>query len=149
MRQYLLNAGKWGKQPRPPALHHRTPAALDAHSTAILRESDARRSVPRHWDPRSEPYAGADALLSALEMGWAVQEPVYREIHWFNGVRQIHVYHFTLVQRSKALRLPVIGNPRLERFLASCQLQVCADPETSVNPPLKQAALAWAHNQQE
>lgn len=71
MRTYLLKAGKWGKQPRPPVIHH-----------------------------------------------------------------------ITLAQRSKALRLPVIGNPRLERFLASCQLQACPDPETSVNPPLKQAALA-------
>src|SRR5687768_9107618 len=51
----------------------------------------------RHWCPVSEKFASGDALVSALDQGWAVEGVVFREDHWAAGVRRVPIYHIKLV----------------------------------------------------
>ena len=53
--------------------------------------------VTHHWSPRSEAFAGGDALLTALQRGWEVANTVEEEEkYWHADVRAVSVYRFTL-----------------------------------------------------
>ena len=80
---------------------------------------------PRHWDPRSQPYAGADQLLSALSQGWQADAVVDWQDHGRGG-RQIAVYGFVLVRQEQQRRMWVVANPCVTRLIADAALQVNA-----------------------
>lgn len=67
---------------------------------------------PRHWCPRSEPYTGADSLLTALDQGWQViNNAVYREVVMFNHRRRTTIFYFRLYKDGHTRTMAVIRNP--------------------------------------
>lgn len=81
-------------------------------------------NVQRHWSPRSEQFAGGDALLTAIERGWEFKETVMREVYWHGGSRGVAIYHFTLRKGDREIEMPVIENPYVTRLLYMSPLNV-------------------------
>ncbi len=78
--------------------------------------------VSRHWCPRSQSYAGVDALLSYLESGWKIQGDISTDHHQFGEARRVTVYYFILTKMDKRITMPVLHNPVLDRLLTRlCQ----------------------------
>lgn len=73
--------------------------------------------VSRHWCPRSQPYAGVDALLARLDSGWKIQGDIGFDEHWFRASRRILVYKFRLTKQDNCVTMYVVHNPVLERLL--------------------------------
>ncbi|MBZ0292923.1 MAG: hypothetical protein K8L99_10210 [Anaerolineae bacterium] len=73
--------------------------------------------LSRHWCPRSEPYAGVDALLTYLDDGWETQGDIDYDEHWLGGTRRILVYLFVLTKQDQWVTMPVLYNPVLDRLL--------------------------------
>lgn len=78
----------------------------------------AYQDMYRHWHADSERYTGGDALNTALEEGWIVNDIVgFQEIHHM-GARGTAIYHFELTRgEGEAVTMPVIGNPYVERLV--------------------------------
>jgi len=79
--------------------------------------------VTRHWCPRSERYAGGDALITFLSDGWAMSDQVYREEHWNSG-RVVNVYYFELKRDDETIMMAVIANPFVDRLVDESELRV-------------------------
>ena len=79
---------------------------------------------PRHTSASSEPYTGADSLLSALRSGWQVEGDVSRSEIWRGVGRLTVVYRFTLRLGDDRRTLAVIDNPYVTRFIVSNNLRV-------------------------
>lgn len=73
--------------------------------------------VAQHWHGPSELYAGGDALLTRLYEGWQLGNTVWREEHWFAGMRSVTVYHFDLNKGEEQTTIPVINNPFVHRLV--------------------------------
>lgn len=72
----------------------------------------------QHWSPQSENYAGGDHLISALRVGWVLDERiVYAEQTWKSGTRPVTLYHFSLTRDGEIMIMPVLSNPYVERYL--------------------------------
>lgn len=80
--------------------------------------------VHRHWDARSERYAGADALITAISNGWQMLEPVFEQEFRHSGMRRITVYHATLERNGERIVMPVLTNPFIRRGLRGRALDV-------------------------
>jgi hypothetical protein len=78
-------------------------------------------AVPAHWNPLSQPYAGGDNLLAALNAGWTVRDTVKIEVHKLRSSR-VTVYHFELHNDTQILQMPIIANPFIEQFIARRRL---------------------------
>lgn len=78
----------------------------------------------RHWDPRSERYAGGDALITAISTGWQLMEPIFEQEYWHSGMRRISVYHTTLERDGVRIVMPVLANPFIRRGLRGRVLDV-------------------------
>ena len=76
------------------------------------------RTLPCHWCPLSQPYAGVDALLGCLDEGWEIMGDVYFDEHWFGEARRICVYRFDLRRHNHCVTMRVVWNPMLDRLLA-------------------------------
>jgi len=76
------------------------------------------QQIYRHWDPRSERFAGADALLTAVDEGWEPERTLFYETYWFAGSRCVTVYHIELRREGEVMDMPVISNPYLRRLIA-------------------------------
>lgn len=72
---------------------------------------------PRHWCPRSQRYAGGDALLTHLNNGWKIEGEIEVEEYWHGGSRRILIYCFVLTQNDQRLTMRVPGNPFVDRLL--------------------------------
>lgn len=77
----------------------------------------------QHWHPNSAQFAGGDHLLTAVNNGWEVSDCVIREI-WYAGARCVFVYHFTLTRGNEMMRMPVIDNPYVTRFVEQSGVKV-------------------------
>lgn len=81
--------------------------------------------VTQHWHNLSEKYAGGDALLTRLYDGWEICETVWREDHWFAGMRAVTIYHFEIKRGDDREILPVVNNPYVNRLIVRApRLQV-------------------------
>ncbi|MBZ0296472.1 MAG: hypothetical protein K8L99_28175 [Anaerolineae bacterium] len=80
--------------------------------------------VNRHWDPRSEPYAGGDALITRLNQGWHIRDVVFEEEYWHAGARLVIVYHFELEFEGEVETMPVLSNPYVRRIVSELPLEV-------------------------
>jgi len=78
----------------------------------------------RHWDPRSERYAGADALITMISHGWKLLEPIFEQEFWHSGMRRITVYHATLEREGQRVIMPILTNPFILRGLRTRTLDV-------------------------
>jgi hypothetical protein len=79
---------------------------------------------PRHWCPKSQRYAGGDALLTHLNDGWKIQGDIHFEEYWHGGSRRILIYYFVLTQNDQWITMRVQGNPFIDRLLAELRLPV-------------------------
>lgn len=80
--------------------------------------------VTKHWSEKSESYAGADALITALSDGWEFRPEVEYHDHNFGGNRSIRVYNIELAREGETVVMPVIHNPYLTRMLRREQLEL-------------------------
>jgi hypothetical protein len=73
----------------------------------------------RHWHAGSEKYAGGDALFTALDNGWDIDENVTYEEHWSAGAgaQCVVVFYFQLKRGGETMTMPVITNPFVRRIL--------------------------------
>ncbi len=70
----------------------------------------------RHWCPRSEPYAGGDCLLTALERGWHItQYSLDTTQHCLTQRVTLHV--FELQSGDETIVMRVIANPYVDRLI--------------------------------
>ncbi len=86
--------------------------------------------VTQHWHPHSQQYAGGDHLLTALYRGWQMDEVIFREEHWFAGMRHVVVYYFELTRDDDAMTMPVISTPFVTRLIRNSEVQVLAIEES-------------------
>lgn len=80
----------------------------------------------RHWHAESEKFTGCDALMTALETGWAIDGVVFRQEMWLSGVRPINVFHIDLVRGDVRAKMRVTHNPRVVCLLRDLDVQVVA-----------------------
>lgn len=82
----------------------------------------AYQDMYRHWHAESERYTGGDALNTALEEGWHINDIVsYKEIR-HTGARGTVIYYFDLTRgKDEAVTMPVVGNPYVERLVMLMQ----------------------------
>ena len=78
--------------------------------------------MKRHWHPLSERYAGFDALVSALDQGWTIIGTLCQATYRLTSGCRTTVYHFTLQRGDDKMKMPVINNPCLARFITACNL---------------------------
>ncbi|MBW4436494.1 MAG: hypothetical protein KME04_05135 [Pleurocapsa minor GSE-CHR-MK-17-07R] len=90
--------------------------------------------IHRHWDPHSEHFAGGDALITAIQQGWQLIEPVYKEDFWAAGTRVV-VYHSILERGDETMVMPVLTNPFIRRGLKTRTLEV--EPYENLEARLK------------
>ncbi len=85
----------------------------------------AYQDLYRHWHADSERYTGGDALNTALDEGWTINDVVgFQEIHHM-GARGTVIYHFELVRgEAEAVTMPVVGNPYVDRLVLIMQLKL-------------------------
>ncbi|MBI1281751.1 MAG: hypothetical protein GC179_26735 [Anaerolineaceae bacterium] len=85
----------------------------------------AYQDIYRHWHVDSERYTGGDALNTALDEGWAINDVVgFQEIHHM-GARGTVIYHFELTRREdEAVTMPVVGNPYVDRLVQLMQFKL-------------------------
>ncbi len=105
----------------------------------------------RHWHGPSQHYAGGDCLVTAMMIGWHLEETVLQDTYWGSGGRQVNVYHFVLHRENKALAMPVLGNPFVDKLIKSLELQVVTVERSNqwrmkspVTPPVEAIAVAVA-----
>ena len=78
----------------------------------------------RHWHAGSESFAGGDALFTALDNGWEVNETVLYEEHWIAGAQCVVVFHFQLTLGHERMTMPVIINPFVQRILPELNVKL-------------------------
>lgn len=78
----------------------------------------------KHWCPRSQQYAGGDALVGLLHAGWAVCQPILYEEIWLNGGRQVTVYYFELERQGERVKMPVLSNPFIINLITQLNVRV-------------------------
>lgn len=78
----------------------------------------------RHWHGPSQQYAGGDCLVTALTIGWHIEDTVLQDTYWGAGGRQVNIYHFVLHRENRALAMPVLGNPFVDRLIKTMELNV-------------------------
>lgn len=81
--------------------------------------STHHRLTTQHWSYSSEQFAGGDNLLTAIERGWTIDQRVVLKRHWFAGMRCIEIFTFTIRRHTVTAEMAVIGNPYVQRFLAT------------------------------
>lgn len=89
-----------------------------------------------HWCPRSQRYAGGDALLTYLHNGWDVHDEIYREEYWHGGSRRVLIYYFILVNNGACVTMRVLSNPVIERLLSELKVQTL--PTAATQAPVRQ-----------
>jgi len=78
----------------------------------------------RHWHGASERYTGGDALNTAMDEGWIINDVVNVQEVEHIGARGTVIYHFELVRRDETVIMPVIGNPYVDRLVMVMQFKL-------------------------
>ncbi len=87
---------------------------------AEIRSSDFHvdySDLHRHWHVGSEKYTGSDALITAIEAGWHLMEPIYVEQFWQAGTRLVVIYHAFLQRGDEEVMMSIVANPFIRRGL--------------------------------
>ena len=79
----------------------------------------------RYWTGTSEPFAPADALVTALSEGWNIK-PVIRRKDFRLRAGTITVYYFDLYHGQRSFTMPVTANPYITRFIVHNKIRVIA-----------------------
>jgi hypothetical protein len=78
----------------------------------------------RHWAPKSQKFATGDILLDYLRNGWALDPLAAVERVYYSGYRCVEVFHFVLANGAQAIKMPVVGNPRVYRLIEEYQIRL-------------------------
>lgn len=78
----------------------------------------------RHYHPASEPYTGCDALFTALDGGWELDNTVTYEETWLAGARRVVLYTFTLRRGEEKMVMPIVDNPYVGRVVTAMRLEL-------------------------
>ena len=89
--------------------------------------------VNRHWSPRSEDFAGADCLVTAMMRGWELGYRVVHETHMHGGARMVNIYRFQLRKGERQITMPVLENPYVTRLLFTSPFEIIQASEESGN----------------
>jgi hypothetical protein len=92
----------------------------------------------RHWHAGSEQFTGGDALFTALDNGWEVDETVLYEEHWIAGAQCVVVFRFRLTHGDESMTMPVITNPFVQRILAEMNVKLIPARERKQVKTVKQ-----------
>lgn len=95
----------------------------------------------RHWDPRSERYAGADALITMISKGWKLLEPIFEQEFWHSGMRRISVYHATLERDGQRVIMPILTNPFILRGLRTRALDVRPYKDIQISVDMREVEI--------
>jgi hypothetical protein len=87
--------------------------------------------VVRHWSPKSQRYAGGDALITLMAEGWNLKETVFYEEYWHAGSRPVTIYHVEMARNHETMQVPVFGNPYVRRMMHSPMFQLLPWSERS------------------
>ncbi len=93
---------------------------LNKINRAFIHTSD----FTRHWCPKSQRYAGGDALLTYLNDGWKIQQDIHYEAFWHGGSRRVIVYDIVLGRQDERVRMRVISNPVVDRLLTKWPVRI-------------------------
>jgi len=91
--------------------------------TLTTTRTDDVRRIYRHWSHRSE-RTGGDALTTAIECGWKIKGVIFRQEFWLAGVRRVCVFHIDLERGGEAVKMLVIHNPYVIRYIRELGAQV-------------------------
>jgi hypothetical protein len=94
----------------------------------------------RHWCPRSQRYAGCDALMTFLDNDWQIEGDINFDEYWHGGARRVLIYSFNLLRDGELVVMRVIDNPALGRLLREMELHHRLIPKrasTQEETPLK------------
>jgi hypothetical protein len=83
----------------------------------------------RHWHAGSEQFAGGDALFTALDEGWEMDETVPYEEHWFAGAQCVVVFLCQLTRGDETMTMPVITNPYVQSMLSDMNAKLVSSKE--------------------
>jgi hypothetical protein len=83
----------------------------------------AYMGMVRHWHRESEAFTGADALFTALDTGWDMDNVVTYKEFWHAGMRRVVVCYFTLRRDGEEVVMPVINNPYVSRLIRTMRVQ--------------------------
>ncbi len=78
--------------------------------------------VAWHWNALSEPYTGADSLVTELEAGWVMNKLIREEAYQRSG-SFVTIYYFELERAGEMVEIAVISNPYLRHLLAQTSAQ--------------------------
>jgi len=93
-----------------------TPTLLDIHL-------NPRREF-HHWNPKSERFASASHLASAVLQNWMVNSLVIDRTFSFSGGRITHVYYFELRRDGEYMTMPVVQSPALAKLIENKPFEV-------------------------
>ncbi|MEO1664795.1 MAG: hypothetical protein AAFU54_09165 [Chloroflexota bacterium] len=91
-----------------------------------------------YWSPKSEAFASASHLYSAILRGWQTSSHVIQRTYTFGGGRHTHVYYIELRRDRQYMTMPVIENPALIRLLALNSFEVSGYQEHIVGIAVQQ-----------
>jgi hypothetical protein len=83
----------------------------------------------RHWHAGSEQFAGGDALFTALDEGWEIDETVPYQEHWFAGAQCVVVFLCQLTRADETMTMPVITNPYVQAILTGINAKLVSTKE--------------------
>jgi hypothetical protein len=83
----------------------------------------------RHWHAGSEQFAGGDALFTALEEGWEIDETVRCQEHWMSSAQCVMVFLCKLTRGDETMTMPVITNPYVECMLSDMSAKLVTSNE--------------------
>lgn len=80
--------------------------------------------VTQYWSPVSQPFAGADQLITLLSEGWQMGPTVKREQKQFAIARSVDIFHIELERSGEKIIMPVICNPYIERIISANKMTI-------------------------
>ncbi len=83
--------------------------------------------VARHWHKLSEPFTGADSLVTALDEGWVMNKLLRQDAYRRSGGLVI-AYFFELEREGEIVEMAVISNPYVCRLMAQSFAQTILTP---------------------
>jgi len=89
--------------------------------------------VTQHWCEKSEEYAGADALITALNDGWKMDSRIEYDTIYFAGSRPQYVYYIGLERDDEQLTMPVLYSPYLNRMINSARYDLIKRNQARMN----------------
>jgi len=89
--------------------------------------------VTQHWCEHSEKFAGADALITAINDGWAINGNVEYETIYFADSRPQYVYYINLKRDDETLTMPVLHSPYLNRMISRKKFDLVERDQSSAS----------------